>query len=149
MTGPISTIREMVDTNIFVYAADPSAGVRRAASAELIHRLIDQDRLAVSAQVLNEFYWRATRPNRPPALTHEQAGQVVRVLADSSVVLPITRSVTLRALDAVARYSFSWWDALIWAVAAENGIPTLYTEDFQHGRDIEGVKIINPFVVHG
>jgi predicted nucleic acid-binding protein len=41
----------------------------------------------------------------------------------------------------------SFWDALIWAAAKENGIPVVYTEDFQHGRDIEGVRIINPFLI--
>jgi hypothetical protein len=33
----------------------------------------------------------------------------------------------------------------IWA-ARENGISTLYMEDFQHGREIEGVRIINPLL---
>ena len=35
-------------------------------------------------------------------------------------------------------------DPLIWAAARENGIPVVYNEDFQHGRDVEGVRIINP-----
>jgi predicted nucleic acid-binding protein len=34
---------------------------------------------------------------------------------------------------------------LIWAAARENGIPTIYTEDFQHGREIDGVRIEKPF----
>ncbi len=37
------------------------------------------------------------------------------------------------------------WETLIWAAAKENGIPLIYTEDFQHGRDVEGVRIVNPF----
>jgi predicted nucleic acid-binding protein len=49
-------------------------------------------------------------------------------------------------LDAILQHGFSFWDGLIWAAAKENGIPVIYTEDFQHGRDIEGVRIINPFV---
>jgi predicted nucleic acid-binding protein len=34
-------------------------------------------------------------------------------------------------------------DALIRAAAKENGIPLVDTEDFHHGRDLEGVRIIN------
>jgi len=54
----------------------------------------------------------------------------------------LTSAITLRALDAIPTHGFSFWDALIWAAAKENGIPVVYTEDFQHGRDIEGVRII-------
>ena len=55
---------------------------------------------------------------------------------------------TLRALEAVSPHGFSFWDALIWAAAKENGISVVYTEDFQHGREIEGVRIINPFLAN-
>jgi predicted nucleic acid-binding protein len=58
----------------------------------------------------------------------------------------LTTAITLRALDAVPRHGLSFWDALIWAAAQENGVPILYTEDFQHGRDVDGVRIVNPFV---
>ena len=43
------------------------------------------------------------------------------------------------------RHGLSFWDALIWAAAAENGIKTVYTEDYQDGREIEGVRFVNPF----
>jgi predicted nucleic acid-binding protein len=58
----------------------------------------------------------------------------------------LTRATTLRALEAIPRHGLSFWDALNWAAAKENGIPEVYTEDFQHGREIEGVRIVNPFV---
>jgi predicted nucleic acid-binding protein len=60
--------------------------------------------------------------------------------------VPITAPVTFRALDAMPRHGLSFWDALIWAAAADNGIPVIYTEDFQDGRNIEGVQFINPFL---
>ncbi len=31
-------------------------------------------------------------------------------------VLPLTGAITLRALDAIPRHGFSFWDGLIWAV---------------------------------
>jgi predicted nucleic acid-binding protein len=35
---------------------------------------------------------------------------------------------------------------LIWSAAAENGVAMIDTADFQDGREIEGVRFINPFV---
>jgi len=40
----------------------------------------------------------------------------------------------------------SFWDALIWAAAKEDGVAELYSEDFQNGREIEGLRFINPFI---
>ncbi len=39
----------------------------------------------------------------------------------------------------------SFWDALIRSAAAENGVAIVYSEDFQEGRDVEGVRFVNPF----
>jgi predicted nucleic acid-binding protein len=61
--------------------------------------------------------------------------------------LPVTITATLIALEAVPKYGLSFWNALIWATAKEGGAVIVYTEDFQHEREIEGVKFINPFLV--
>lgn len=145
MTGSTASTRKMVDTNVLVYAADPAGGDKRTRALDLIRELSEDGQLAVSVQVLNEFYNVATRPNKPPSLTHEDARQVVQDIARTSEVLPLTSAVTFRALDAIPRHGLSFWDALIWAAAKENGIAVIYTEDFQHGRDVEGVGYINPF----
>ncbi|MGC8640578.1 MAG: PIN domain-containing protein [Isosphaeraceae bacterium] len=136
----------LVGTNILIYAADPAAGDKRDVALGLIEQLTLRGELVVSAQVLNEFYHAATRTNKPPALSHEEASQTIQDLANAALVLPLTVSVTLRALDAITRTSLSFWDALIWAAARENSVPLVYTEDFQHGRDIDGVRFVNPFV---
>ena len=39
----------------------------------------------------------------------------------------------------------SFWDALIWAAAREAKVGVVLSEDFQHGREIEGVVFVNPF----
>jgi predicted nucleic acid-binding protein len=146
MTGSIAATKVLVDTNILIDAADLQAGDKTTQAVKLVEDLTAQDRLVVSAQVLNEFTHAATRPNKPPSLSHDDASQTIRDLADTVPVLPLTRAITLRALDAISRHGFSFWDALIWAAAKDHGIPLIYTEDFQHGRDIEGVRIVNPFV---
>jgi predicted nucleic acid-binding protein len=37
-------------------------------------------------------------------------------------------------------------DTLIVAAAIESGVPILYSEDLQHGRQIGSLQIINPFL---
>jgi len=98
---------------------------------------------------LNEFYNVSTRPNKSPSLPHDEVQRIIRDLADVAEVLPLTAAVTLRALDAIPRHGLSFWDALIWAAARENGVPTIDTEDFQDGRDVEGVRFLNPFAAAG
>lgn len=51
-----------------------------------------------------------------------------------------------RGLDLQSRYGFSFYDALIVAVALESGCTRLYTEDLQHGQKIDGLIIENPFI---
>lgn len=52
---------EFVDTNVLVYAYDRSAGKKRTRAIALLERLILGRRLALSLQVLQEFYVVATR----------------------------------------------------------------------------------------
>jgi predicted nucleic acid-binding protein len=148
MTDSSDTTKILVDTNLFVYAADPEAGDKNARAFNIIQDLIHRKQLVVSAQVLNEFYHASTRPNKPPSLSHDDAAATIRDLVDSVPVIPLTSRLTMQALDAISIHGFSFWDALIWAAAKENGIPVVYTEDFQHGRDIEGVRLINPFLAN-
>ncbi len=48
-------------------------------------------------------------------------------------------------LELYERFSLSHWDSLLLAACADAGVTRLYSEDMQHGADIDGVKIINPF----
>jgi predicted nucleic acid-binding protein len=149
MTGYDGLERAMIDTNILVYAHDVDEGHRHLRAAELVRELITGRRLVLSAQVLNEFYAVTARPRRPLRLSHDEATRIIREIAAASEVTQLTASTTLRALDAIPRHSFSIWDALIWAAALENGVSVIYTEDFQDGRDVEGVMYRNPFAGPG
>jgi predicted nucleic acid-binding protein len=40
----------------------------------------------------------------------------------------------------------SYYDAQIWATARLNQIPTIFTEDFEHARRVEGVQFLNPLL---
>ncbi|MGN6357807.1 MAG: PIN domain-containing protein [Novosphingobium sp.] len=59
----------------------------------------------------------------------------------------ISPSANREALRIAERYQLQFYDALMIAVALENGATTLYSEDMQHGLVIDGVlTITNPFI---
>ena len=45
------------------------------------------------------------------------------------------------------QYRWSCWDALMHAAAREQGCRYLLSEDMQHAQHVEGVQIIDPFLV--
>jgi len=80
-------------------------------------------------------------------MSHDDAEQFLSDLAEAATVLPLDVSVTFRALRGVSLYQLGFWDALIWATAAKHAAKVVYSEDFQHNREIEGVRFVNPFAV--
>jgi predicted nucleic acid-binding protein len=98
----------------------------------------------VSTQVLAELYSALTRAGGP-ALGAERAREAVAAyLAWWPVVAP-TAEMIGEAVDFAAKHRRSVWDALIWATARACGAGCVLSEDFVHGRTIEGVQFANPF----
>jgi len=131
-----------VDTNVLLYAVstDP-AEARKAAVAR---ELLEADDLALSVQVLQEFYVQATREGRPGRLTHEQAA----LLIESFLRFPAqdtTMALLRGALELKRRHRLSYWDASILEAARQLGCATVLSEDLAHGRDYGGVRVVNPF----
>ncbi len=145
MTASTGSPRALVDTNVVVYAYDLDDPRKHTIARELIEHLSNQGRLVFSTQVFNEFCWALMRPKRKTTLSSDQLAVILRELAATGEVVPIIPTLTLRALDAMPRHGLSFWDALIWSAAVENRVATIYTEDFQDGREVEGVLFVNPF----
>lgn len=134
----------LVDTNILLYAV--STARDEEAKAEIARRTLAREDLAVSVQVLQEFYVQATRPGRSDRLTHAQATQLI----ESWLRFPVqdlTVSVMSVALELGFRHKLSYWDSAVIAAARGLGCRELLTEDLAHGRDYDGVRVVNPFVV--
>lgn len=56
-----------------------------------------------------------------------------------------TLAVMTFALEIKAAHGFSFWDSAIIAAAQKLGCRELLTEDMSHGREVEGITIVNPF----
>jgi predicted nucleic acid-binding protein len=106
--------------------------------------LLDSGDVALSVQVLQEFYVQATRPTRPDPLPHDIAAGLIRTWTRFRIQ-EIDLVILSAALEIKAAHGFSYWDSAIIAAARALGCRELYTEDMSHGRRIDGVVIVNPF----
>lgn len=127
-----------VDTNIAVYAL--TLDDKRFRAREVL-----KETSFLSVQVLDEYANTARRKLRRdwPAIAEDLAS--LRNAVNS--VRPILNESNLEAVRIAARYQLQFYDALMIAVALENGATILYSEDMQHGLVIDGtLTIANPFV---
>jgi predicted nucleic acid-binding protein len=135
-------VPHFLDTNILLYAISPSPEeIEKRAQADA---LLSQEGGALSVQVLQEFYVQATRPTRAGRLPHELAVGLIRTWRRFRVQ-DVTVAIVEAALEIKATHGFSYRDSAIIAAARALGCARLYSEDMSHGREIEGVTIMNPF----
>ena len=102
------------------------------------------DPLNWNTQVLGELFWTITR-SIPDPLSPADAVTEVERHARTWQVVSVSRETALHAVRAAAEHQIPYWDALIWAAAKLAGIRVVLSEDFQDGREIEGVTFQNPF----
>ncbi len=131
-----------VDTDVLLYAA--STAPEESAKTAVALQILEADDLALSVQVLQEFYVQATRPGKAGRLSHRQAALLIESLLRYPVQ-EITLALMKAALEARERFRISYWDAGIIEAARLLGCHTVLSEDLSHGRDYDGVVIENPF----
>ena len=137
-------ISYLVDTNVLVYAYDPTNADKRARASIVLERLGSSNQGAVSPQILGEFFVTITR-KIPLPLTLEQAERSVTNYLRSWQVCDLNGWTVLEAIQGAQRNQMAYWDALIWATAKLHQLPVVLSEDFSDGLLIGGVRFINPF----
>ena len=135
--------RSFLDTNLLVYVFDDDCPEKQARAQSLTREAMATGLGRISTQVLMEFYVASTRKLKRP-LSHADAELAVTGFATLPVVCVDERSVRT-AVARAGRHSLSLWDSMIVQAAVESGCRTLLTEDMQHGREIHGVRVQNPF----
>ena len=133
-----------VDTNIALYAVStyPEDERKQLIAETLLTQ--ESDSLAISIQVLGEFYTQATRPSRPGSLSHEEAMEAIEDLRRFHVE-PLTAVTFEKAMQYRELFLLSYWDCLILAAAKLSGCDAVYPEDMSASQDYEGIRVINPF----
>ena len=138
------TAMRFVDTNVALYAvsARPIEAAKRQISLDLLSE--SSGSLAISIQVLGEFYSQVTRSSRTDALSHEEAVEVVEDLKRLHVQHLTVETVEM-ALSYRQTYRLNYWDCLIIAAAKQSGCEAVFSEDMNAGQDYDGMRVINPF----
>ena len=131
-----------IDTNILVYSCDSiDPEKHRLAKCCLEDLLENQCSIALSVQVLQEFYVTMIRKGGDPAFYREVVEYYMRWK-----VVENTCELMRRSMEIHRQYGTSFYDANIVAAAQMSGAKELWTEDLNTGQDYGGVVAVNPLV---
>lgn len=134
-----------VDTNVLVYRYDITEPDKQSRAELWLDHLWSTGTGRVSVQVLQELYASLTRKLDQP-MDASEARTVVRSLFAWDPVL-VDRKTLEGAWLLQDRYSLSWWDGLIVSAAQVTGCRHLLTEDLSHDQALDGVRVVDPFVM--
>lgn len=140
-------VAALADTNVLVYRFDPRYPEKQRRASEVLRTGIEDGSLVIAHQAILEFVAATTRPLRGalPLLAPSDAWREAEDLLRQFPVVYPDEDVVRTALRGAAAYQLSWFDAHMWAYAEVNGIDTLFSEDFEHGRFYGLVRVVNPF----
>ncbi len=133
-------IRVAIDSNILIYAEiepDSEKGMR---SADLILRTARNG--VIPAQALGEFLRFVQR--RLPA-SFEDAIRQALLYQSVFITPPTTDAIINKASELARAHRMQLWDCVVCAASAEARAKALLTEDMQDGRNLDGLRLVNPF----
>jgi predicted nucleic acid-binding protein len=133
-----------VDTNVLIYSRDVAQATKQPIAQAWMTFLWQSKKGRLSYQVLQEYYVNVTQKLRPGCPV-ARARQDVR---NFQYWNPVRHDLALieSAWALADRYGFSWWDAQIVAAARRADCAMLLTEDLQHDLEVDGMRIVNPFL---
>ncbi len=134
-----------LDTNVFLYGIDDRDADKRDRARAWIAACWQRRCGRLSTQVLNEFYVNVRR-KFPRQLAQGDARAEIRRYQHWRP-WAVDHATVETAWAVESRYGLNYWDALMVASAQQQGCTLLLTEDLQHDQQIDGVRIINPFLV--
>lgn len=134
--------RSFFDTNVLVYSDDKAFPSKQRRAIELVTEHRRAKTGVLSLQVLQEYFVTITRKLK---LDPGIARRKVELLAEFDVAA-LEFSDVLAAIDLHRLHGFSFWDALVLRAAKQTGCRSLFTEDMKHGQEIDGVRVVNPFI---
>ena len=134
----MKTDRPLFDTNVLLYLL--SEDNIKADRAETI---ISRGGV-ISVQVLNEF---SSVASRKLGMTYAEIRDALLAVRAVCQTQPVTVDTHELGLDIAERFGFSLYDSMIVSSALQFGCTILYSEDMQHGQEIDGQLVItNPFL---
>lgn len=144
MTKCMSADSCFVDTNVLLYASDPSQGRKHDVAKMLVEDLWNSRTGVISTQVLQEFCFNLRRKLGNPISIADTAKRVRDYLTWQMVTN--VAEYTISVLEIEVKHRISFWDALIVNAAQTAGCTILYSEDMNHGQIFDSVRVVNPFL---
>ena len=130
-----------LDTNILIYAIDSSEGAKHLLASKILLRAATS-RQPLMLQSLSEFS-AVVRKKRLMSLATLK--KIIDYHRSTFEIEPPVVEDLLDALQANEDHKLPIWDALFWATARRSGCQIIFSEDFQDGRELGGVRFVNPF----
>jgi predicted nucleic acid-binding protein len=131
-----------IDTNVLLYRISEDPAERD--KTEVAAKLLQATDLALSVQVLQEFYVQATRASRAKRLSHDEAQALIEAWLRLTVQ-EMTVDVLRAAIESSKRFRLSYWDAAIIEAARALGCKEVLSEDLNAGQSYGGIRVVNPF----
>lgn len=138
MTAPV-----FVDTNVFIYALDRGDLKKQHAAMAWRTELWKSHSGRTSFQVLQEFYVNVAQ--KWPGAREQARAEVRDLLAWRPA--PVDGAILEQGWKIQDRCQLSFWDALIVAAAKSLACRYLLTEDLQAGQEVDGITVVNPFLL--
>jgi len=133
---------DFIDTNVLVYAYDPTDPRKQRAGQELVRRALAGE-ILTSTQVLAEFAVTLLHKLTPAAHPGDVTA-VLDALGPIRVILP-DGDIVRRAVEVRAEYGLHFYDGMIVAAAERGGCWRIWSEDLNAGQEYFGISVENPF----
>ncbi len=133
--------RLTLDSNLLIYAADNTTGVRHTLAAKLVVSCAAVD-CVLSIQALSEFFHAVTRKGK---LARAIAADQVRDWMTFFPVIAPNGAALAAALDLNISNQTGFWDGVLVATAEQAGCTMLLSEDMHDGMRFRTLRVRNPF----
>lgn len=133
-----------IDTNVLLYGVDDADPVKRDRAREWIAACWQRRCGRLSTQVLNEYYVNVKKKFSKAIAQGDARAEIRRYQHWRPWVIDHPTIETAWAVE--SRFGMHYWDALMIAAAQQQGCTLFLSEDLQHEQQIDGVRIVNPFL---
>jgi predicted nucleic acid-binding protein len=134
-----------VDTNVLLYALDRRETKKQPIAREILSDLAGTRQCILLWQVACEFVAQSRRWESLGILKKNRTPRYITFYRSKfhlTVPMPAVLEMANRLFET---YRLSHWDSLLVAACIEASVDTLYTEDMGAPRQIETVRLVNPF----
>ncbi len=133
-----------IDTNVLLYGVDDADPAKRDRAREWIAACWQRRCGRLSTQVLNEYYVNVKKKFSKAIAQGDARAEIRRYQHWRPWVIDHPTIETAWAVE--SRFGMHYWDALMIAAAQQQGCTLFLSEDLQHEQQIDGVRIVNPFL---